>query len=357
MFNSILGLFSEDLAIDLGTANTLVFVRGKGIMIREPSVVARRKKTKEIIALGEEAKQMLGKTPILLEAFRPLKGGVIADFDATEAMLSQYIKKVHEQPGRFFLKIPKPRVVLGIPSGITEVERRAVQGAALAAGARQAYLIEEPIAGALGAKLPIDSSKGSMVIDIGGGTTEIAVLALGGIVLNRSIRIAGDNLDEAIISFLRLKHALLIGQQTAEQVKIDIGSAHPGKASRRSEKGERYSVVRGRDLETGLPKTIRLTESEIREALLPVIQLIINVIQEVIEETPPELLPDILERGIALTGGGALLTNMHEAIAEKIRIPVWVVDDPLTSVVRGCGLLLEQEAVLHKLMVRGGLRT
>ena len=379
MLDFLFGLFSHDLAIDLGTANTLVWVKGKGIVIREPSVVARRKKTKEIVAIGAEAKQMIGKTPAALEAFRPLKDGVIADFDATEAMLAHYIKIVHAAPSGMLPKIPKPKVIIGIPSGVTEVERRAVQDAALTAGARSAYLIEEPIAGAIGAGLPIDTSNGTMIVDIGGGTTEIAVMALGGIVLNRSIRVAGDKMDEAIINFMRLKHSLLIGSQTAERIKLEIGSAHPGGkkrelGTRNLERGERkiknsegeeiiedgkrgFTVVRGRDLEDGLPKTVRLTEAEIREALSPVISQILSGIAEVVEETPPELIPDILERGMALTGGGALIRNMDMAIAEYTKLPVWVVEDPLTSVVRGCALLLDDPERLKKMQVRGGLKS
>lgn len=377
MFDFLFGLFSHDLAIDLGTANTLVWVKDKGIVIREPSVVARRKKTKEIVAIGTEAKQMIGKTPSALEAFRPLKDGVIADFDATEAMLSHYIKIVHETHAGMLPKVPKPKVIVGIPSGVTEVERRAVQDAALTAGARAAYLIEEPVAGAIGAGLPIDTSNGTMIVDIGGGTTEIAVMALGGIVINRSIRVAGDTMDEAIITFLRLKHSLLIGNQTAERIKLEIGSAHPGGRKKMTNdklqmangkdlkkqyeddiEGKRgFTVVRGRDLEDGLPKTVRLTESEIREALAPVIAQILSGIAEVVEETPPELIPDILERGMALTGGGALIRNMDMAIAEHTKLPVWVVEDPLTSVVRGCALLLDDPQRLKRMQVRGGLKS
>src|SRR3989338_1437104 len=258
MFDFLFGLLSHDLGIDLGTANTLVFVKGKGIMISEPSVVARHRKTKQIVAIGREAKRMLGKTPQTIEALRPLKDGVIADFDAAAAMLTHYIKLVHQQPKRPGLpRIPRPKVVVGIPSGVTEVERRAVQEAAILAGARQAWLIEEPMAAAIGAGLPIEESAGCFICDIGGGTTEIAVLSLGGIVVNRSIRVAGDEMDEAIISFLRLKYSLLIGEQTAEDIKITVGSAYP------VDKSDRQTVVRGRDIETGLPKSIRIGEAEI----------------------------------------------------------------------------------------------
>lgn len=351
MLDFLWGLISHDLAIDLGTANTLVHVRGKGIIIREASYIARHKKTKKLLAIGDEAKKMMGKTPLTIEAFRPLKDGVIADFDATEAMLTFYIKKAHEVPGSYFSRIPKPRVVIGIPSGVTEVERRAVQHAAISAGARQAYLIEEGVAAAIGARLPIHASQGSMIVDIGGGTTEIAVLSLGGIVVSHSIRIAGDELDESIVNFMRLKYGILIGPGTAEQIKIDIGSARelPGVS-------KRFTVVRGRDIETGLPKSVRLTQAEVREALIPTIQLIIGAIAEVTQEIPPELLPDILERGVAITGGGALLPGMDTAIAEAVRFPVWQVENPLTTVVRGCAYLLENEALLRRVRVTGGLR-
>lgn len=349
MLDFLFGLFSHDLAIDLGTANTLVYIQGKGIAIREPSVVARHKKTKKILAIGSEAKKMVGKTPIQLEAFRPLKDGVIADFDATEAMLNHYINLVHETPSSIIPKIPRPRVIVGIPSGVTEVERRAVQDAALSAGARVAYLIEEPMAGAIGAKLPIEEARGNMIVDIGGGTTEIAVISLGGIVINRSLRIAGDELDEAIVSFIRLKHSLLLGLPSAELAKISIGSAYHAKE-------ERHTVVRGRDIETGLPKSVRLTSSELREAMANVLNQIIEAIDETVEEIPPELVGDVLEQGIALSGGGALLPGIDKAIAEATKMPVWVVEDPLTCVVRGAAKVLEDRRLLEKVRVTGGLK-
>ncbi|KKW10237.1 MAG: Rod shape-determining protein mreB [Microgenomates group bacterium GW2011_GWC1_49_7] len=346
MLDFIFGLLSHDLGIDLGTANTLVYVRGKGIVIREPSVVARHRKTKQIVAIGSEAKKMLGKTPTTIEAFRPLKDGVIADFDAAAAMLTHYIKLVHEQPkNRMLPSIPRPKVVVGIPSGVTEVERRAVQEAAIMAGAREAYLIEEPMAAAIGAGLPIQETNGSFICDIGGGTTEIAVLSLGGIVVNRSIRIAGDEMDEAIVNFMRLKYSLLIGEPTAEDIKIAVGSAYP------VDKIERQTVVRGRDIETGLPKSIRVNEGEIRETLASVIHDIIEAISETIEETPPELIGDIMEHGIVLAGGGALLRGIDKLVATEVKMPVWVTDDPQTSVVRGCGKLLDDEALLRKVKV------
>lgn len=349
MLDFLFGLFSHDLAIDLGTANTLVFVKGKGIAIREPSVVARHRKTKKILAVGTEAQRMVGKTPIQIEAFRPLKDGVIADFDATEAMLHFYINQVHENPKSLIPKIPRPRVVLGIPSGVTEVERRAVQDAALSAGAREAFLIEEPMAAAIGAKLPIDDARGNMIVDIGGGTTEIAVISLGGIVINRSIRIAGDEIDQAIINHVRTKHSLLMGQPSAEKTKIAIGSAYPVGS-------EKHFVVRGRNLESGLPMSVKLTSSEIREAIAPVISMITDAIDETVEQIPPELVGDVLEQGITLAGGGALMSGIDKLIAESTKMPVWIAEDPLTCVVRGAAALLLDEKLLHKVKITGGLK-
>ncbi|MFZ5932658.1 MAG: rod shape-determining protein [Patescibacteria group bacterium] len=344
--NSLFGLFSHDVGIDLGTANTLIWVRGKGIAIREPSAVARHKKTKEILAIGSSAKKMLGRAPATIETIRPLRDGVIADFDATAAMLSYYIRRVHEV-GTVVPKIPRPRVVVGIPSGVTEVERRAVADAALDAGAREAHLIEEPMAAAIGAGLPVEGVEGIFVVDIGGGTSEIAVISLGGVVLGRSIRIAGDEMDEAIISYVRLKYSLLLGQPTAELVKINIGSGVNGK--------EKYEVVRGRDLESGLPKSIKLAGSEIREALAPVIQEIITNVSETIEETPPELLSDIMERGIIMAGGGSQLTGIDKMVSDATKIPVYVAEDPMTCVVRGCGKVLEDSRLLSKIRVSEGI--
>jgi rod shape-determining protein MreB len=346
MFDWIFSLLSHDLGIDLGTANTLVYVKDKGIMIREPSVVARHKKTKRVIAIGREAKHMLGRTPETIEALRPLKDGVIADFDATAAMLTHYIRLVHMQPKRpGFPSIPKPKVVVGIPSGVTEVERRAAAEAAIMAGAREAYLIEEPMAAAIGAGLPIQDSRGSFICDIGGGTTEIAVLSLGGIVVNRSIRTAGDEMDEAIVSFVRLKHSLFIGEPTAEDVKIAVGSAYP------TDKTDRQTVVRGRDIETGLPRSVRLSETEVREAVSPVVHEIVEAIAETIEETPPELVGDIMEHGIVLAGGGSKLRGIDKLIATELKMPIWITDDPQTAVVRGCGKLLDDEALLAKVKI------
>lgn len=349
-----LGIFSHDIGIDLGTANTLVHVRGKGVVIREPSAVARHKKTKEILAIGMSAKKMVGRAPATIDVVRPLKDGVISDFDATAAMLSYYIKKIHES-GSSLPKIPRPRVIIGIPSGVTEVERRAVADAAIDAGAREANLIEEPMAAAIGAGLPIGGPEGNLIVDIGGGTSEIAVISLGGIVLGRSVRIAGDEMDEAIINYVRLKYSLLLGQPTAEAVKMGIGAAELGKSIKDVKKGERFTVVRGRDLETGLPKSIKLTSEEIQEALSSIIQEIIGNIVDTLEETPPELTSDIMERGITFAGGGSLISGIDKAIAEATKMPVWIAEDPLTCVVRGCGICLEDNGLLKKIRVTKGL--
>ncbi len=346
MINRFLGIFSHDVAIDLGTANTLVWVRGKGIVIREPSAVARHKKTKEILAIGSSAKKMVGRVPAMIETVRPLRDGVIADFDATAAMLDHYIKKVHES-GTVIPKIPRPRVVIGIPSGVTEVERRAVADAAVSAGAREAHLIEEPMAAAIGAGLSIESPKGKFIVDIGGGTTEIAIISLGGIVLGRSIRIAGDEMNEAIANYVKLKYSLLLGEATAEEVKIGIGSAVAGK--------EKFHVVRGRDLESGLPKSVKLTSSEVRESLAPTLRQIIENIKETLEETPPELISDIMEKGLVMAGGSSLLPGIDKAVAEETKMPVWIADDAITCVVRGCGKVLEDPSLLRKIKVTKGL--
>ncbi|PJC27947.1 rod shape-determining protein [Candidatus Shapirobacteria bacterium CG_4_9_14_0_2_um_filter_39_11] len=348
MLDLIFSFFSHDIGIDLGTANTLVLVLGKGIVIREPSVIARQKKTKEILAIGSKAKKMIGKTPGMIEVIRPLKDGVIADFDATEAMLTHYIREVHESPG-IIPKIPKPRVVVGIPLGVTEVERRAVQDACLSAGARKAYLIEEPMAAVIGVGLPIDQPEGMLVVDIGGGTTEIAVISLGGIVIERCLRIAGDEMDEAIISFMRLKYSILLGEATAEEIKIQLGSTYP-------QEKEKQMVVRGRDLESGLPKSIKIGTNEVREAIAPIVRQIVEAISEVIEETPPELISDIVARGITLCGGAAQLIGFDKLIAEETKMPVWLADDPMTCVVRGCGRVLGDEGLLKRVRVTGGLR-
>lgn len=367
MFDGIFSLFSHDLGIDLGTANTLVFIRGKGIAVREPSIVARHLRSKKIIAVGTEAKKMLGKTPSTIEAIRPLEHGVISDFDGATYMLSYYIKQVHET-GRRLPLLARPRVVVGIPSGVTEVERRAVWESALTAGARECYLIEEPMAAAVGAGVSVFEPTGVMTVDIGGGTTEIAVISLGGIVVNRSLKVAGYDMDQAIVHYIRLKHGLIIGEKTAEEVKIKIGSVFHKNQKMKNHKtkdehveidekdGERVALIRGRDVERGLPRSLRITESEIREAMGPVITEIIDSIMEVVEETPPELTSDILEHGILLTGGGALLKGIDELIVERTKLPVTIVDDPLTTVVRGCAKLLDDPSLLNQIKVTGGLR-
>jgi rod shape-determining protein MreB and related proteins len=368
MFDKLFSYFSHDIGIDLGTANTLVWVKDKGIVIREPSVVAMHKKTKKVIAIGTEAKKMAGKTPASIITINPLKGGVIADFDATLAMISHYIHSVHEV-GRF---VPvawlKPRVVIGIPSAVTEVERRAVWEAALTAGAREAFLIEEPMAAAIGEKISVFAPTGAMIVDIGGGTTEIAIISLGGIVVSKSLRVAGQEMDNAIIHYVRLRHGLLMGDKTAEDVKIKIGSAYESKPKARAkakEEGEKseiheardkMAVVRGRDIETGLPKSLRLTEIEIREALAPVLSQIMEGISDVLQDAPPELTNDILSNGIFLTGGGSLLSGLDQLIVERTHIPVILSDDPLTSVVRGTGRVLGNEQLLQRVKVVGGLK-
>ena len=351
MFGRLLGLFSSDIGIDLGTANTLVYVHGKGIMIREPSAVARHKKTKEILAIGTSAKKMVGRTPQTIESIRPLKDGVIADFDATAAMLSHYVKRVH-QHGGLIPKIPRPRIVIGIPSGVTEVERRAVADAAIAAGARKAYLVEEPMAAAIGAGLPVEDPRGNFIVDIGGGTTEIAVISLGGIVLGRSIRTAGDEMDEAIMNYFRLKYALLLGQPTAENLKIQIGSVARGK----KDEEEKFTVVRGRDLETGLPKSMKVSAEEVREALSPIIQELVGHIKDTLEEAPPELVSDILEDGIVLAGGGALIGGIDKMIAEATETKVLIAEDAITAVARGTGKLLDDPMLLNKINITAGLK-
>ena len=341
--------FSYDIGIDLGTANTLVLVLGKGIVVREPSVVAMHKKTKRVLAIGTEAKRMIGKTPPTIVAMRPLKDGVISDFDATAAMLTHYIHEIHKTPsGALIPKIPKPKVVVGIPSGVTEVERRAVWEVALSAGAREAFLIEEPMAAAIGVGLPIVDPSGNMIVDVGGGTTEMAVISLGGIVVSRSIRVAGDEMDEAIIRFMHTKYNLLIGDATAEDLKINIGSAY---LPRKSENKEKLAVVRGRDIESGLPRSLKVSETEIREALSPVISEIVEEVGETIEETPPELVADIYERGIVLCGGGAQLRGIDKTISHGTEIPVRIADDPTTCTIRGINFLLDDEKLMRRVLL------
>jgi len=341
MFNRFLGTFSRDIGIDLGTANTLVYVRGKGIVINEPSVVAMNTKTGVVLAIGNEAKKMVGKTPLHIVATRPLVDGVISDFEVTEQMLKYFIQKVHQ--GMFTL-IPRPRVVIGIPSGCTEVERRAVEDASRNAGARQAFLIEEPMAAAIGARLPVQDPSGSMIVDIGGGTTEMAVISLGGGVVSRSLRIAGDELNENIIQYGRDHFNLLIGERKAEEIKITIGSAWPLKKVLEAK-------LRGRDLVTGLPKEVIINDTHVREALSRSIRTLVSNIKGTIEETPPELLADIMDRGIILAGGGALLRGLDRLVAAETHMPVHLANDPLTCVVRGAGMVLEHLDTLGDVLV------
>jgi len=336
--NALMGLFSLDIAIDLGTATTLVCVKGKGVVINEPSVVAIEKKSKKILAIGSEAKEMIGRTPGNIVAIRPLRDGVISDFDVTESMLHYFIHKVHE---KLLFRVPRPRVIVGIPNGVTEVEKKAVYDAVIGAGAREAYLVEEPIAAAIGAGLPINESVGSMVIDIGGGTTEIAVFSLGGIVVSRSIRVAGDEMDEDIIRYARQKYNLLIGERMAEKAKIAIGSAYPLHQ-------EETILLRGRNLITGLPDEVEVSSVEIREAISNSLNVIIEAIKNTIDETPPELVADLMQNGIALAGGGALLKGLDERLSEEIKMQVYVVDDPMTCVVRGAAAILENLDLYHK---------
>lgn len=333
--------FSKDIGIDLGTANTLVYVKGKGIVINEPSVVAVNQRTKQILAIGNEARNMVGRTPPHIVATRPLVDGVISDFEVTEAMLRYFIDKVHSQTYPF---LRRPRVVIGIPSGVTEVERRAVQDAAINAGAARAYLIEEPMAAAIGARLNVQDAQGSMIVDIGGGTTEIAVISLGGIVISKSVRIAGDEMSENIVQFARDNFNLLLGERSAEEVKIKIGSAYPLEQSLSAQ-------MRGRDLVTGLPKQVTITDVQVREALMRSLRVIVNSIKSVIEEIPPELISDILDKGIILAGGGALLRGLDKLVAEATAMPVIVAEDPLTCVVRGTGVVVEDLETLKDVLV------
>lgn len=341
IFSKIFARFSNDIGIDLGTANTLVYVQGRGVVISEPSVVAINKITKEILAVGEEAKRMVGRTPSHIVAIRPLVDGVISDFEITEQMLKYFFDKVQREK---FTLIPRPRVVIGIPHSVTEVERRAVEEGAINAGAREVYLIEEPIAAAIGARLPIQDASGSMIIDIGGGTTEVAVISLGGVVSSRSLRIAGDEMNEDIIQYARDKFNLLLGERTAEEIKIKIGSAVEMK-----EKME--APMRGRDLVTGLPKDIIVNDGQIREAIKKSVAAILESVRVTMEETPPELLADIMDRGIVLAGGGALLRGLDHRIAMETQTDVHIADDPLTAVVRGTGIVLEDLDLLSGVLL------
>jgi rod shape-determining protein MreB len=336
--SSFLGLFSHDVGIDLGTANTLVMVKGRGIVIDEPSVVAIDRVSKKVLAIGAEAKRMVGRTPANIIAVRPLKDGVISDFHVTERMLHYFIRAVHE---RYGFGIPRPRVVIGIPSGVTEVEKRAVHDAALNAGAREAYLIEEPMAAAIGSGLPIMDPSGCMIVDIGGGTTEVAVISLGGIVESHSIRTAGDEMDQEIIAYARQVHNMVIGERSAEEIKISHGSAFPLDE-------EETVEIRGRDLATGLPKVVEVSTVEIRDALSGPVNQIVESVRLAIEVTPPELVADLMFKGICLAGGGALLRGLDRRLQQDTKFPVYVAEDPLTSVVRGCGEALEETQMLSK---------
>lgn len=339
--NALFGLFSLDLGIDLGTANTLVNVRGKGIVLNEPSWVAIDKRTKRPLAIGAEAREMVGRTPGNIVAIRPMRDGVISDFEITEAMLDYFIKKAHSQ--MFPLIEPRPRVVVGIPSGVTEVERRAVYDACISAGAREAYPIEEPIAAAIGVGLPIMEARGSMVIDIGGGTTEVAVFSLGGVVLSRSIRVAGDELDEDIMQYMRQKYNLLIGERMAERCKISIGSAYPLPE-------EKIMTLRGRSVISGLPETVDVSSIEIREAMAASVALVVDLVKAALDATPPEVVADLMEQGIALAGGGALLQGLAQRLSDEVKVRVWVAPDPLTAVAVGCGKLLENLDLMRSIL-------
>jgi rod shape-determining protein MreB len=346
MINRFFGAFSHDIGIDLGTANTLVYVRGRGIVINEPSVVAVNQKTKQVLAIGHEAQIMVGKTPGHIVATRPLVDGVVSDFEITEQMLKYFIDRVHKERFSF---LPRPRVLIGIPYGVTEVERRAVEEAAINAGARQAFLIEEPVAAAIGARLPIQEATGSMIVDIGGGTTEVAVVSMGGIVASRSMRIAGDEMNQDIIDFARDNFNLLLGERTAERIKIEIGSAYPLK-----EKLER--PMRGRDLVTGLPREVIINDEQVRRAISKSVAAIVESVRQTIEETPPELVADIMDRGIVLAGGGALLREIDYLISQATQTKVYIADDPLTAVARGTGVVLEDLESLSSVLLGSSLQ-
>mgnify|MGYP003578855352 FL=1 len=347
--NWLLGLFSLDIAIDLGTANTLVNVRGKGIVINEPSWVTIDKRGRQPLAIGLEAKEMMGRTPSNVAVIRPLRDGVISEFDITQVMLEYFIGRVHEQA---IVPLPRPRVVVGIPTGVTEVEKRAVYDAVMASGARSAFLIEEPIAAALGAGLPLADVKGSMVVDIGGGTTEVAVMSLSGVVASRSLRVAGDEMDQDIVQYLRNKYNLLVGEGIAEQIKWKIGSAYPLQP-------EKTMEVRGRNLVTGLPESIEISSIEMREALAGSVQVIVDTIRDALEEIPPEIVADLMVIGICLAGGGGLLHGLADRLTDELRLRVWVAEDPLTCVARGAGMVFENFDGLSRYLVgleRGSTR-
>ncbi len=345
----IFGLFSLDIGIDLGTAYTLVYVRGKGIILNEPSFVALEKRSRRPIEFGARAKEMWGKNPRDILIVRPVRDGVISEFDITATMLDHLIRRAHE---RSWVPVPRPRVVVGIPTGVTEVEKRAVYDAAIAAGARTCYLIEEPVAAAIGAGLPVQETRGSMVIDIGGGTTEVAVFSLGGIVISRSIRVASDEMDEDIIRYMRSKHKLMIGEAMAERVKIQIGSAYPLVQ-------ELTTNVHGRNLISGLPDTVELSSIEVREAIAGSLNILIDNVKDVLDETPPELISDLITNGICMAGGGSILREITRRMTDEVNIDTWIANDPRTCVARGAGLVLEDYANLRRLLVgveRGSTR-
>ncbi|MGH2720164.1 MAG: rod shape-determining protein [Actinomycetota bacterium] len=339
-----LQLMGRDLAVDLGTANTLVYVRGRGIVLNEPSVVAFDVRSGGIVAVGAEAKKMIGRTPANIQAVRPLRHGVIADFEVTEKMLRYFIQKVHRRR-----VLAKPRVVICVPSGVTGVEQRAVEEAAVVAGARSAFIVEEPMAAAIGAGLPVHAPAGNMIVDIGGGTTEVAVISLGGIVVSQSIRVAGDDLDEAILTYIKKEYSLLLGERTAEMLKIAIGTAFPTD-------DEPHAEVRGRDLVTGLPKTIVVSSDEIRRALEEPLGTIVDGVKSTLDGTPPELAADIMQRGIVVTGGGALLRGLDDRLTHETGMPIIVSEDPLSCVVRGSGRCLEEFGALKRVLVASTLR-
>ncbi len=341
ILNSLWGLLSDDLAIDLGTANTLIYVRGQGIVCNESSVVAVQKDSsgsRRVLAVGLEAKRMLGRTPGHIVAIRPLKDGVIADFETTEAMLRYFIRKVHNRSW------VRPRIVICVPNGITEVEKRAVKDSADAAGAREVYLMEEPMAAAIGAGLPVSEPVGNMIVDIGGGTTEVAVIALAGVVFSRSVRVGGDKMDEAIGEYIKRKHSILIGERTSELIKITIGSAYPSDEIQTME-------IKGRDMVAGIPKSVKLSDEEIRDCLLVPINQIVEAVRVALERTPPELTSDIVDKGILLSGGGALLRNLDTLLHEETGLPVALADDPLTAVVKGAGKALDELSLLREVTI------
>jgi len=340
VIDSIMELFTYDIGIDLGTANTMVYLRGKGIVVSEPSVVAINKKTKDIVSVGKEARQMIGRTPANIVAIRPLRDGVISDFDTTQAMIHHFIEKTHAYFGRGF-KIPRPRVIVGVPSSVTEVERQAVIDAAKTAGARQVYIVEEAMAAAIGADLPIEDASGSMIVDIGGGTSDIAIFSLGDIVIDKTLRVAGDELDQDIVNYVREKYNILIGERTAEDVKISIGSASPLDE-------EKKVLIQGRDLLTGLPKTVEFSSVELRESMMATIDLITDAIKDAIEETPPELLKDLLASGIYIAGGGALIKGLDTYWQKELKLPIKIVDDPMSAVARGTAKMFDHIDLLDR---------